>query len=203
MAVTLVALLAPVLTLAVGPDPTPSTPEVSGPGPEPVAPVLDRSYSLSVNRRARGIGIGMHQGFWGRGFGQRLHLDVPFGRRVGQFFGARVSGTMVHLQSPTADGGERWDPSVFGGVELFGRSPVMGGIVRVYGGGGVYFGGRPVPTAEGARFAVGGGGHMGIEAFAAPRVSFSIEIGGQSPIHGLMRDGGASAMGGVNIYFGR
>ena len=196
MAVSLLApLFAPLfaqsLTLAVAP------------GPEPVAPTLDREYSLKVNRYARGIGIGMHQGLWGDGFGQRLHLDLPFGRRIGQFFGARVSGTLVHLESPLPGGGNRWDPSVFGGVELYGRSPVWGGILRVYGGGGVYFGGRPNPTPQGARYAVGGGGHMGIEAFAAPRVAFSIEVGGQSPIHGLYRDGGASVMGGVNFYFGR
>ena len=203
MAASLVApLFAHALTLAIGPDPAPAE-EVTGPGPEPVAPVLDRAYSLKVNRYARGIGIGFHQGLWGEGFGQRLHLDLPFGRRIGQFFGARVSGTLVHLESPRAGGGSRWDPSVFGGVELFGRSPVWGGILRVYGGGGVYVGGRPNPTPEGARYAVGGGGHMGIEAFAAPRVGFSIEVGGQSPIHGLLRDGGASVMGGVNLYFGR
>ncbi|MEM6995778.1 MAG: hypothetical protein AAF721_35035 [Myxococcota bacterium] len=172
-------------------------------GPEPVAPVPDRDYSLRVNRRARGLGIGFSQGLWGRGFGQTLRFDIPFGRRVGQFFGARLAGTIVHAESTLADGAKRWDPSVFGAVELFGRSPVMGGIVRVYGGGGLHFGGRPVPTPQGAKVAVGGGGHMGIEAFASPRVAFSVEIGGQRGVHGLGHDGGASVMGGVNLYFGR
>jgi len=172
-------------------------------GPEPVAPVLDKAYSVKVNRRARGLGLGIRQGFWGQGFGQSLHMDVPFGRRSGQFVGARIQGTIVHTDSPQADGGERWDPVTFGGVELFGRSPVMGGIVRMYGGGGVYIGGRPVPTSEGKQWGLGGGGHLGIEAFINPMMSFSIEIGGQGPVHALGHDGGASAMGGINFYFGR
>ena len=175
----------------------------AAPGPEPVAPVLDAEYSRAVNRRARGLGIGLHQGLWGSGFGQRLHLDVPFGRRIGQFMGLRVQGTLVHLESDLANGDQRWDPVAFGGLELFGRSPVMGGIVRLYGGGGVYGGGRPLPTAQGRRYGIGGGGHMGIEAFASPLMSFSVEIGGQSPVHGLGLDGGASVMGGINFYFGR
>lgn len=167
-------------------------------GPEPVAPMLDRDYVVRVNRRARGVGVGIHQGLWGSGFGQSLHLDVPFGRRVGQFFGARLTGTIVHSAA-----GERYDPVGFGGVELFGRSPVMGGIVRLYGGGGVTFGGRLRPDAAGQRFGVSGGGHMGIEAFANPRMSFSVEVGGQGAVHEAGLDAGASVMGGVNFWFGR
>ncbi len=194
------SLLLSTSLMFAGPD---AAPAAGAHGPEPVAPVLDRDYSLAVNRRARGIGIGFRQGLWGTGFGQSLHLDVPFGRRAGQFFGARLSGTIVHVESALADGSERWDPSLFGGVELFGRSPVMGGVVRIYGGGGLYVGGRPLPTPTGPRLALGGGGHMGIEAFASPMMSFSVEVGGQSPIHGLGHDGGASVMGGMNFYFGR
>lgn len=180
-----------------------ATAPVPSRGPEPVAPVADRAYSRAVNRAARGVGLGFSQGLWGQGFGQSFRADLPFGRRIGQFFGARLHATVVHLESPLADGGQRWDPSLFGGIQLFGRSPVMGGIVRIYGGGGVSIGGRPLPTAQGARFAVGGGGHMGIEAFANPRMSLSVEIGGHSPMHGLERDGGATVMGGANFYFGR
>ncbi len=181
-----------------------STASASEPhGPEPVAPVIDRAYSLRVNRRARGVGIGLRQGLWGSAFGQSLHIDVPFGRRVGQFVGARVQATIAHSVSETTDGGERWDPVTFGGLELFGRSPVMGGIVRIYGGGGLFVGGRPVPTSEGKQFGIGGGGHMGIEAFASERMSFSVEVGGQSPIHALGHDAGASVMGGIQFYFGR
>lgn len=111
--------------------------------PEPVAPVPDASYSLRVNRAARGVGIGIRQGLWGSGFGQSLHVDVPFGKRVGQFFGMRLQGTVDYpMHGP-------FDPVVFGGLEIFGRSPVIGGIARVYGGGGVFAGGRPHPTADG------------------------------------------------------
>lgn len=167
--------------------------------PAPVAPVPDAAYADRVNRAARGIGIGIHQGLWGTGFGQRLHVDLPFGRRVGQFWGLRVQGTIVH---PMRDFG-RYDPVVFGGVEMFGRSPVMAGIVRIYGGGGVFIGGRPLPTDEGRAWGLAGGGHMGIEAFSTPRMSFSIEVGGQGPVHALNLDAGASVMGGMNFYFGR
>jgi len=167
--------------------------------PEPVAPVLDREHSLRVNRRARGLGIGVSQGLWGRSFTQQLRLDIPFGVRVGQFFGLRAHGTFVH----SAPGDAAFDPVVFGGLELFGRSPVMGGVVRIYGGGGVFAGARPNPTDRGRRWGISGGGHMGIEAFASPRMSFSVEIGGQGNVHALGLDAGPSVMGGVNFYFGR
>ena len=180
-----------------------STLMFAGPGPEPVAPVPDRAWALQVNRRARGVGIGLGQGLWGEGFGQSLHVDLPFGRRVGQFFGLRVHGTIVHVSSPLPGGGERWDGVVFGGAELFGRSPVMGGIARAYGGGGVFIGGRPWPTPDGAQFGIAGGGHMGLEVFITPCQSFHVEIGGQGPVHALGRDSGASVMGGMSLYFGR
>jgi hypothetical protein len=167
------------------------------PAPEPIAPVPDESYSLRVNRAARGLGLGIRQGLWGSGFGQALHVDIPFGKRVGQFFGMRLQGTISHPLR------ERWDPVVFGGVELFGRSPVIGGIARIYGGGGVFAGGRPRPTDEGRVWGVSGGGHLGLELFAAPRMSFSVEIGGQGPVHALGLDAGPSVMGGINFWLGR
>jgi len=166
--------------------------------PDLVAPALTPEYAIAVNRRARGVGIGFRQGVWGDGFGQSLHLDVPFGRRVGQFFGARVTGTVVH-----GNVADRYDPVGFGSVELFGRSPVVGGVVRLYGGGGLLLGGRLHRRIDGRRYGVAGGGHMGIEAFAAPRMSFSVEVGGQGPVHSQGLDSGASVLGGVNLWFGR
>jgi hypothetical protein len=169
-------------------------------GPEPVAPVLDQAYSTRVNRRARGLGFGLRQGLWGPGnFAQSLHLDIPFGRVIGQFFGMRVHATFVHPPHDTPG----WDPTLFGGVELFGRSPVIGGVVRIYGGGGLFVGGRPLPTSLGRHWGISGGGHMGIEAFAAPMMSFSVEVGGQGNVHALGYDAGPSVMGGINFYFGR
>jgi hypothetical protein len=165
--------------------------------PEPVAPVPDREYALAVNRAARGVGLGYHNGLWGRTFAQGLHLDIPFGWRVGQFFGLRLQGTFAH-----AEVADRYDPVVFGGVELFGRTPVMAGLLRMYGGGGVFLGGRPLP-GEGSRYGVGGGGHLGIEAFINPRMAFAIQVGGQAPVHALGVDAGANVMGHINVYFGR
>ncbi|MBX7081797.1 MAG: hypothetical protein K1X88_21515 [Nannocystaceae bacterium] len=173
-------------------------PAVSQRGPEPVAPVLDAKWSRDVNRRARGLGLGVRQGLWGRSFAQALHLDVPFGRRVGQFFGLRLEGLIVHAAE-----GHRYDGVVGGGLGLFGRSPVMGGVVRIYGGGSVWAGARIAPTHEGRSWGVAGGGHLGIEAFAVPSLAFAVEIGGQSPMHALGYDAGPSVMGGIHVYFGR
>jgi hypothetical protein len=169
--------------------------------PEPAAPVPDAAYTRRVNWIARGVGVGIRQGLWGAGFGQSLHVDVPFGRRVGQFAGLRVHGMVVHPTSLVDY--DRYDPVVFGALELFGRSPVMAGLVRLYGGGGVFAGGRPRPTAQGRAWGIAGGGHLGIEFFAWPRSSFSVEIGGQGPVHALDLDAGASVLGGINFYLGR
>jgi len=109
----------------------------------------------------------------------------------------------VHTRSDLADGGNRWDPALFGGAEFFGRTPVMAGLLRMYGGGGLFFGGRPLPTPEGATYGLGGGGHFGLEAFLNPRMSFTFEVGGQAPVHGLSHDAGAHVLGGVHFYFGR
>ncbi|MCX4239273.1 hypothetical protein OEB96_01510 [Paraliomyxa miuraensis] len=172
-------------------------PNAEAPRPDIVAPMPDARYSVMVNRRARGVGLGFHQGLWGRGLGQSLHLDVPFGRRTGQFFGMRLAGTVVHGE---AEG--RYDPVGFGHVELFGRSPVIAGVVRAYGGGGVLIGGRLHPEITGPRYGLAGGGHFGLEAFIAPRVSISMEVGAQGPVHALGLDAGARVVGGVNVWLG-
>ena len=173
------------------------------PAPEPIAPLPDQAYATDVNRRARGLGLGFAQGYWGGAFGQSLRADIPFGKRVGQFFGLRLHATVVHSSSTLSDGRKRYDPTLFGGAELFGRSPVMGGLVRAYGGGGVFVGGRPFPTAEGSDYGIAGGGHMGLEVFVTPRMSFSVEVGGQGPVHALDHDAGAHVLGGFAFYFGR
>lgn len=203
-------LLVPLLPLVLAPNPA-----VQGASPEPaavesnaadsdsggrpdiIAPVLDAEDVRRINGYARGVGVGMNQGIWGEGFGQSLHLDIPFGRRLGQFFGMRLAGTFVHGQ---VDG--RYDPVGFGHVELFSRSPVVGGVMRAYGGGGVRLGGRLDTKASGPRYGITGGGHFGLEFFAAPRVSFNVEVGVQGPVHPAGLDGGGNATAGVTIWLG-
>ena len=165
--------------------------------PEPVlGPLPDAEYVRSINAKWRGVGVGYANGLWGERYGQGLHLDLPFGPVVGQFFGLRTRGVVDYLGEDDA----AFTPMVMGGVELFGRGPVLMGILRIYGGGGVY--GGTVLGAPDAGVSYTGGGHYGVEALVAERLSFAIEIGGQGPIDALGRDGGASVMAGSTFYFG-
>ena len=166
-------------------------------GPMPTPAQIDRT-----NRIWRGVGIGYDIGLWGRAhFAQTLKIDIPFGWRVGQFFGLRVRGTMVYTDSGSRPG-DVFDPVFNHGIELFGRGPVMLGILRVYGGGGAWLGVRLNPTRVGQRYGIGGGGHLGVEFMLAPRISLQLEVGGQAPGHSLGYDGGASVMAGLMIYTG-
>ncbi len=89
------------------------------------------------------------------------------------------------------------------GLEFFGRGPVWLGLFRVYGGGGAWVGIRPNPNDMGKVYQFSGGGHIGAEFLVAPRMSFTFELGGQGPGHGLRSDdAGASVMGGFMIYLG-
>lgn len=178
------------------PEPMPEGPE-PGARPDIIVPVPDAEYARRVNGYARGVGIGFQQGIQGKGFAQNLHVDLPFGRRVGQFFGLRLAGSFVH---GSADG--RYDPVGFGHVELFGRSPVIAGIIRAYGGGGVRASGRVISDIQGRRYGITGGGQFGLEAFVAPRVSINVEVGVQGPVHARGLDGGGSALAGCTIWLG-
>jgi len=172
----------------------------SGRAPAPVlGPKFTDAYIDRINRNFRGIGIGFDQGLWGRGFGQTLKLTIPFGKRVGQFFGMRLRGMSVFDPSNVGV-----DSLFGGGIELFGRSPVYLGLLRVYGGGGVWAGGRPFkPASDATRgWGVGGGGHFGIEFVLAPRMGMTFEVGGRSSIHALGLDAGATATAGVVFYLG-
>lgn len=153
-----------------------------------------------INRRWSGVGVGYDNGLWGGKYGQSLKLSIPFGQKVGRFFGLRVRGLVAHHNDAATN---RYDPVINVGAELFGRSPVWWGVLRVYGGGGVWAGIRPNPTAVGAQVGLGGGGHFGLEAFATPFMAFTFEVGGQAPGHSRGVDAGGSVMGGLMFYFGR
>ena len=160
-------------------------------------PLPSADYSREVNSHARGLGIGIDMGFWGSGFAQGLHLDIPM-PVVGQFFGVRARGLVAWgpFDAPEID------PAVLGGVEVFGRSPVVFGLARIYGGGGVHIGGRPNPTTSTETWGISGGGHMGIEVFGAPWMAYAVEVGGQGNVHGDGIDAGASIMGVTRFYVG-
>ena len=208
---------------APGPGPASPEPAISAPaapaGPAPVTPAaagpaqqvheqpatrapgtLSDDQIRWINRRWSGVGVGYDNGLWGGKYGQSIKVSIPFGRNIGRFLGVRVRGMIVHHVDDVAD---RFDPVVNVGGELFGRSPVWWGVLRVYGGGGLWAGIRPNPTSSGSQYRLGGGGFVGLEAFAAPFMAFTFEVGGQAPGHGLGVDAGGSAMGGMMFYFGR
>lgn len=157
-----------------------------------VGPRADDEYVRSINAKWRGVGLGYTNGLWGERYAQGVNLDLPFGPKLGQFLGLRTRGVMAYVGDHS--------PVALGGVELFGRGPVLMGILRVYGGGGVY--GGTVLGDPDAELSFTAGGHYGVEAIVAPRVSFNFEVGGQGPIHPLGRDGGASVMAGSTFYLG-
>ncbi len=160
-------------------------------------PLATEQYIAEVNDRWGGVGIGMDIGLWGDRFGQGFKVDVPFGSgTAGQHFGARGRVLLVH-----DDFGGQFAPVAAGGVELFGRGPVMLGIVRVYGAGGFYYG--TTLNRVDATPALAGGGHFGVEFAASKRHSFTFEVGGQGPMHPDEIDAGASVMAGTTVYLGR
>jgi hypothetical protein len=160
-------------------------------------PPATEAYAREVNSQARGLGIGIDQGFWGSGFAQGIHLDIPF-PVIGQFVGVRARGLVAWGPFDATE----VDPALFGGVEFFGRSPVVFGLARIYGGGGVHIGGRPHPTTDTDTFGVSGGGHLGVEVFGTPWMAYAVEVGGQGNVHGDGIDAGASIMGAVRFYVG-
>jgi len=164
--------------------------------PPEIGPLATEEWVRETNARWRGVGIGYDNGLWGSRFAQGLKVDVPLGNRLGQFLGVRARGTLVHN-----DANAQFAPVAMGGLELFGRGPVLLGVLRVYGGGGLYYGG-PV-GGEAAPATLAGGGHYGVEFLVSRRASFSFEVGGQGPLHPQEIDAGASVMAGSTVYLGR
>ncbi len=206
---TNIALLLTLATAPASAAPSPTTaattePPAASSSPKTrdvnIGPTISEEHVRDINRKWSGVGIGYHNGLWGQGFAQGIKLDIPFGRRVGQHFGMRLHGTLVH---PPPGTGGIYDPVINTGLELFGRGPVWFGVLRAYGGGGAWVGIRPNPTGEGRDLQFTGGGHFGLEVIIAPRMSFTFEFGGQGPGHGLRNDdAGASVMAGFMVYLG-
>jgi hypothetical protein len=193
--------------VSISPEPTEPEPTRESLAARPKAPSLGAlptpAHVDRINRMWRGVGVGFDLGLWGRAhLAQSLKIDIPFGWRVGQFFGVRVRETMAYTDT-TAGLDTVDDPVLNSGVELFGRGPVLLGVLRVYGGGGAWVGVRLTPTDVGRSWSIGGGGHFGVEFALAPRASLQFEFGGQAPGHALGYDAGASVMAGVMIYTGK
>jgi hypothetical protein len=195
-----------------------TAPELPGP-PARVGPKYDEAYVAGVNRSAERVSIGYSVGLWGRGVGEDFRVSVPLGKK--KKLGLRFRFIWAHgtfTQKEVDDMGRKlagYDPVVMPSVEFFYRSPVLKGIVRLYGGGGFWVGFRPFapdvddPATKLREDAVMnsipfvGGGHYGMEIFAKPDKAFFIEIGGQGPAHALWVDAGASILAGSVWYVGR
>ena len=80
-----------------------------------IGPTISEEHVRDINRKWAGVGIGYHNGLWGQGFAQGLKLDIPFGRKVGQHFGMRLHGTLVH---PPPGTGGIYDPVINTGLEI-------------------------------------------------------------------------------------
>jgi hypothetical protein len=220
VAPTLLALLT-LASVATAAEPTPLAPTPTVQSAAPAAPVgpapagaqptsLDansaydgplatQQHVSEMNDRLAGVGIGFDMGLWGDRFANGLKVDVPLGTgRLGQFFGVRLRGLVVH-----DDFEGRFQPVAAGGVELFGRSPVQLGALRVYGAGGLYYGATMNTLSGDAAPELVGGGHFGVEFAANKRQTFSFEVGGQGPISDREFDAGASVMAGTTIYLGK
>lgn len=175
----------------------PDAPRATADHPASYAILSDQDV-LDMNDRLGGVGIGFDMGLWGDRYANGLKVDVPLGKGdLGQHFGVRLRGVMVH-----DDTGDRFTPVAAGGAELFGRGPVLLGVVRVYGGGGLYYGGIVDSQIETAPTLIGGG-HFGVEVAASKRQTFSFEVGGQGPLTPEEFDAGASVMAGTTVYLGK
>lgn len=180
----------------------PTVTTVVGEGKDRVVapPPPDLERIAEINRKWRGVGIGLSNGLFGQSFAQGLRVDIPFGRRVGQFAGMRVEGRYV--QPPAGTPGP-YDPLITTGLGFWGRGPVWQGLFRVYGGGEAWVGIRPRTAAGGERVGFGGGGYVGTEFLVSDRFAFHFEIGGHGPTHRLRKDdAGARAMAGFTVYLG-
>lgn len=134
-----------------------------------------------------GIGLAYDNGSWGGEWSQGIRLMVPFGDHVA----ANLRGLIIFDGRDRADAGGR--------LELIGRSPVFLNLVRLYGGGGIQLF-RPVSGVTNPETYIGGGGHFGFEFFLMRRMSWILEVGGQS---GYSKDGvgsGATIIAGIQFY---
>jgi hypothetical protein len=147
-----------------------------------------------VDATGQGVSVGYDLGLWGRAVGHSLRLRVPFvhdhwclvARALGAI-GAKGTG---EVDTPIDYGGS---------FELQGQSDVFLNLIRLYGGGGV----EVVHEHHGIdRGHTGWTGRyeFGFEFFLAPRMSFTLEVGGNGL--GTALTEGPMIFAGINLYTG-
>ena len=136
----------------------------------------------------RGVAIGADNGLWGGRMGTGLRVRVP----VGEHFSVDVRPMVIN-----GIGTEPYRLDVLGRLELNGATSVIFNVLRIYGGGGVHLGASATGVMS-RKLLVGVGGHIGLETFLGPSMSFYFEIGGNGGNDEFFA--GGTAMGGVLFY---
>ena len=137
----------------------------------------------------QGVAIGIDNALWAGKYAQSARVRVPLGTHWALVF----RPVLVHgigLEPYRIDGLFR--------AEIAGGSAVYFNVLRVYGGGGPHVGTQLTGVDE-RELIVGLGGHVGLEAFFAPRSSFYFEIGASGDTADTFTDG-ATVAGGMLLY---
>jgi hypothetical protein len=184
----------------------PAKTETSAPAEEQPAPAPAQGDYLRIpwtGESGTGVGFGYENGLWGPAFGVGVRVKVPlpwWGESERYKRSKEDKGPYypwgVALRGVTTD-----NPSYVGArLDLFGQSPTLLNLVRIYGGGGPQV--FAVHTTEKLSSASWGvGGAFGFEFFFARSTGFFIEVGGTyldtAYVHDLT---GAAIVAGMNVY---
>jgi hypothetical protein len=164
---------------------------------EPVAPLSPPPALLRTpwtDPTGKGVAIGYDIGLWGRAMGQSLRIRVPFLRQHWCLV-TRALGAV----GPKGNDGTARALDYGGSFELQGQSDVYLNLIRLYGGGGVevvhgYRGADRGHTTWTGRY------EFGFEFFLSPRMSFTLEVGGNG--FGTSLTEGPTVFAGLNLYTG-
>lgn len=142
---------------------------------------VTESYMRDVNQVASNrVTLGYDMGLYGAGWGQGLRLRIPFA----DHFGLRLRSIWFHgATRPASFDRSGYDPSLVGRVGLYGTSPVLLGVVRLYGGGGPQFAYRPFydDSSVGSRGTLSLAGVTGFKISAGPITRRSSKSAGRGP----------------------
>jgi hypothetical protein len=175
--------------------------------PRQRGPKFTEEYIEKVNLKAEGVGFGYETGYWNPTVLVGLRVVVPVNDR-------KNFNLKFRLFMPMGPFNHDFDPVIIAEVGVLIRTPVYMGLVRLFMGGGVFVGYRPITYSndnkskchlhDSCRIGVSGGGGAGVEVFFSERRirAFFLEIGGQGPTHPLRYDSGAHVIAGATWYFG-
>ena len=169
-------------------------------------------------RNASAVSMGYSLGVGGRGSVWGLHLNLPI-VELGSNVGSDLTLKIISRWNHGRFGVGYYDPVWYNGVLAIFRGAVVGGLFRLYGGGGGWVGVRlfkddktPCGRVDtdgdgqgdgcnmGKTASFSGGGFTGIEFFQGSR-SYFLEVGAQGAAHPSRMDGGLYLHAGSNWAF--